>query len=148
MEHFIPVKGHPDYIVSNYGTVINLKHNRKVIPHMNTNGYLRVFIDGKKIYLHRIVADSFFEGDHSELDVNHIDGDKTNNCVGNLEWCTRKENIRHAMDTGLFHITKKDHPPRVRITYCKDCDRRGDFPVCSGKDDYFYCAYGKKRRQN
>ena len=51
--------------------------------------------------VHRLVADSFYDGNHENFEVNHIDGDKTNNFVGNLEWCTRSENLKHAYDTGL-----------------------------------------------
>ena len=51
-------------------------------------------------FVHRIVATTFL-GEHPDLVVNHKDGNKSNNCVENLEWCTNKENLQHAMDTGL-----------------------------------------------
>lgn len=144
-EHFVPVKGHPNYEVSNYGTVINKKNGKQVIPRMNTNGYLRVFIDGKKIYLHRVVADSFFDGDHTGLDVNHKDGDPTNNFLGNLEWCTRKENINHAIRTGLFHRTKRPDADLVEVVRCKDCESRGSNRFCSMTPGDFYCADACKK---
>ena len=51
--------------------------------------------------VHRLVAEAFLGGPHPDLDVNHIDGDKTNNCIENLEWCTREENVRHAVRIGI-----------------------------------------------
>ena len=65
-------------------------------------GYLHVKLyDGKgnpkSLCTHRIVASTFIiNNDEFKLEVNHIDGNKLNNCVSNLEWCTRGENIKHA----------------------------------------------------
>lgn len=72
----------------------------------NTGGYLYVNLydlHGKphKHYLHRLVAQSFIPNPNNLLEVNHIDGDKSNNSVGNLEWCTSRENTRHAYKKGL-----------------------------------------------
>lgn len=78
------------------------------------NGYLRVkFIKNKKIQkvrVHRLVAEAFIE--KPKLEVNHIDGNKKNNNVENLEWVTPKENKKHAWIMGLY--SKKR-----RITYDK-----------------------------
>lgn len=54
--------------------------------------------------LHRLVAEHFI-GDPlpKETDVNHKDGNKQNNSASNLEWCTRSENMKHAIRTGLFY---------------------------------------------
>jgi len=52
-------------------------------------------------YLHRIIATEFIPNPHNYTDVNHMDGDKQNNNVLNLEWCSRGHNIKHAYDTGL-----------------------------------------------
>lgn len=75
--------------------------------HDNSNGYLRcdINIDGKtKSHLiHRLVAEKFIPNPDNKPFVNHIDGNKHNNSVNNLEWCTRSENERHAWKTGLKH---------------------------------------------
>ena len=55
-----------------------------------------------KVYVHRLVAETFLPNPHNLTDVNHINGDKTDNRVCNLEWISREDNIRHAWDTGLM----------------------------------------------
>jgi hypothetical protein len=61
------------------------------------NGYLGLF--GK--YLHRCIAEKFIDNPNDYNDVNHKDGNKHNNSVDNLEWCSRSHNIKHAWDNGL-----------------------------------------------
>lgn len=69
-------------------------------------GYLRLRVTlerEKRCYkVHRLVADAFLDNPDGKTQVNHIDGDKTNNFVGNLEWATNAENAHHAIDAGLW----------------------------------------------
>ena len=69
------------------------------------NGYrsVKLFKDGKHSHLlvHRIVAKTFIPNPDNKRYVNHIDGNKANNNVNNLEWCTASENLKHAFKTGL-----------------------------------------------
>lgn len=62
-----------------------------------------LYRDGKKrtVYIHRILAELFLPRVDGKNFINHKDGDKANYSLGNLEWCTHKENMRHAFDTGL-----------------------------------------------
>ena len=94
------------YIVTETGMVLTMgikggAHFRiqKVRP--NGHGYLRANINKRDEYVHRIVAKCFIPNPNGYTEVNHKDGVKTNNCVPNLEWCTRSENNRHAFQTGL-----------------------------------------------
>ena len=104
-EYWRTIPSFPVYSASNYGRIRNDGTGRIMHLYMNTRGYLTLSLrkDNKQVQqmVHRLVAESFLGGPHPDLDVNHIDGDKTNNCIENLEWCTRLENVRHAVRTGL-----------------------------------------------
>lgn len=101
MDFWITIKNHPNYEINNYGEVRNKRNGRILKQRVNDHGYKDLMLDGKNERVHRLVADAFYDGDIDGMDINHIDGDKTNNFIGNLEICTRSENIRHAFKHGL-----------------------------------------------
>lgn len=79
-------------------------------PTETANGYLRVCLtnhQGKKVnlYVHRIVCIAFHKLIAGRVYVNHKKGKKKDNRASNLEWCTAKENIEHAIKEGLFDRT-------------------------------------------
>lgn len=99
MKEWKKVKGFEQYSVSNEGEVMNPKGNI-MKAFFAGSGYLQIALwrDGKKkkFYVHRLVAEAFIENSHGYKEVNHKDGNKENNAVSNLEWCTRAENLNHS----------------------------------------------------
>ena len=102
------------YMVSNKGRVKSIcrKVNSRFGLHRTVserilkqavtgNGYLQVWL-GKSTSVHRIVAKTFIDNPKNLPYVNHKDGNKQNNNISNLEWCTPKGNVRHALELGIF----------------------------------------------
>lgn len=105
MEKFCIIETFNNYAISNFGRIKNVKNGKILTPITNKQGYLEYTFCQNKIKktfrIHRLVALYFIENPQNKPYVNHIDGDKTNNNVDNLEWCTAKENDEHARITGL-----------------------------------------------
>lgn len=78
-----------------------LEPERELTYTLNNRGYFSVGIRRKTFMVHRLVALAFIPNLEQKPYVNHIDGNKLNNHVSNLEWCTVKENNLHARQTGL-----------------------------------------------
>lgn len=103
------------YAITKDGQVWSYKSNRFLKP-STTNGegtYLKVSLskEGKvsKRYIHRLVAEAFIPNPENKPEVNHIDENKQNNCVSNLEWVTEKENANHG--TRTQRVTAKISKP-------------------------------------
>lgn len=95
-----------NYFVSNYGRVKNNKGKIcKLKP--NAHGYIKININKKHYSVHRLVALAFIPNNENKEFVNHIDGNKTNNNLNNLEWATCLENNIHKINSGLSNTTKK-----------------------------------------
>ncbi len=111
------------YLVTDDGRVFTMglsngRYNEQLCR-LKAEGYKRANVRGKDKLVHRLVAECFIPNPHGYPVINHIDGVKTNNHVSNLEWCTVKENVRHAVRTGLLShemllwITTRPHPKKL-----------------------------------
>lgn len=94
------------YEASNVGRIKNAWTGKVMKQGTDNKGYKTVcvnMLDQKYTRrVHRLVASAFIEGDHTGMDVHHKDNNKTNNRLSNLEYCTRKKNIRHAIEDGVM----------------------------------------------
>lgn len=96
MENYIDIKGFEGYYqVSNLGNVKSLIKNKILKADICGSFYYRVNLLGKKYYIHRLVAENFIEKKEGYNNVNHKNGIKTDNTLGNLEWCNIRENTSH-----------------------------------------------------
>lgn len=92
------------YCVSNTGKVLNARTGKILVPYRHTKGYLKVDLKsgekaghGKQAFVHRLVANAYIKNTRGLPQVNHKDGDKTNNAVDNLEWCTNEYNSAYGI---------------------------------------------------
>lgn len=95
------------YEISNFGNIKNVKRNSIVKTHIDAHGYqsctLRYVGDKKShtVKVHRAIALAFIPNPNDYPIINHKDGNKLNNSIENLEWCTYQHNIQHSFDNGL-----------------------------------------------
>lgn len=138
------------YEVSEDGRVFSLITGKEKKTFMSSNGYKRVTLwhngKQKKYSVHRLVAMAFLDNPNDYPQVNHIDGNKLNNRLENLEWCSQEMNIRHAYAHGMIHpcttkviqFTLDMKPIRVWNSIKEACDEYGlnhanIVTVCGGK---------------
>lgn len=133
-----PIPQLEDYFeVSTLGNVRNKRTNRLIIGDVNNFGYYRVamYVNGKQTrwFRHRLVATVFIENPQNKKFVNHIDGDKSNNTITNLEWVTQSENEKHAFRTGLKRKTNKPFNVYYICGKTETFNTQKEFGYCVGK---------------
>ena len=96
------------YQVSNLGNVRSITRYKKVLkPQIDKDGYRSVILKNKGSQRHfrvcRLVASAFVPNPQAKEVVNHIDLNRQNDCVSNLEWCTAQENVTHSVKLGRYN---------------------------------------------
>lgn len=137
------IDGYEHYFISNYGNLYsfyNGKLKKLALSSDSRNHYMigRIINSkGKKtVLIHRLVASAFIPNPENKPEVNHIDKNKKNNYVGNLEWCTRRENLEYSYET---------MPPMRNHNVCElFCDNKkiGDFESIKAAVDYSNDKFG------
>ena len=102
----IPIKDYEDfYLISTSGAIYSLRKRRNVAQFPNEKGYLRVRLtDTTKMtqhFVHRLVGKAFIPNPSNLPQINHINGDKSDNRVENLEWMSLQDNVKHAITNGM-----------------------------------------------
>jgi hypothetical protein len=143
-ERWIPVHGFEGrFKISNFGRILSIggKYGGIVLmnPNIDSLGYyvstLRSFdwetmeVKQRAVRIHTLVAEHFLiKPQIKKPEVNHIDGNKLNNKVSNLEWTTHKENIRHAIRIGLMDNKGEKHPfhklTKEQVVFCRNNYKR------------------------
>lgn len=123
-----------DYMVSTHGRV---RKGHRFLSQVRRNGYPTVALYDQQRgkcrleYVHRLVAKLFLERRPDQQQVNHIDFDRTNNHVSNLEWCTNKENCQHTSRAGR--------------TYRRTTGERFNVKLTEAQVRYIRRVFGRKR---
>lgn len=129
MEEWVHLLEYPNYELSNYGKIKSRRTLRYLHGGLTRDGYLQVTLraDGlnHQKYVHVLVAEVFVGRPYGDYEVNHIDGDKSNNHWDNLEWITHRENMRHAYESGLMNAQ------RIRVRIIETGDEFGSYSECA-----------------
>lgn len=142
-EIFKDIKNYEDlYEVSDTGLVRNKVSGKILKPGRNSRGYLLVnlYKDGicKSKSIHRLVAETFIPNPNHYPQVNHIDENKTNNNVDNLEWCTRQYNIDYSQSKPVCQYALDG---RLLNTYKSVCEASRQTGISQG--DISNCCLGR-----
>lgn len=147
------IKNFEDYEVSNLGRIRSLKRSKQKIMSLkfDTKKYniIGLCMNGKLSTkkVHRLVAEAFISNPKNKATVNHIDGNKTNNKVDNLEWLTNEENMAHAAKLGLKKQKKGLESKQMKLSLEDILNIRDLYESTQGKpykERYSYSKLAKK----
>lgn len=100
-------KIYENYMVSSEGKIYSLLTKKELKPWMTNKGYLKIDLGrNRRVYVHRLVAETFIPNSENKPTVNHLNHDKTDNRIKNLEWATYKEQTAHDIANGKREIVK------------------------------------------
>lgn len=121
MEVWKDIKGYENkYQISNLGKVRNTNTKKLYITSIDTRGYYRINLynnlgEYKTFRVHRLLGIAFIPNPNNYPCINHIDGNKANNDLSNLEWCTHQQNTIHAVQNKLRIAPSKEKHGRALL---------------------------------
>ena len=130
-EEWKTIEEYPNYQISSMGRVKSLNYKRTgeeriMKPYITKKGYLRIKFLEKKYLVHRLVAQAFLPNIENKPQIDHIDGNKQNNCVSNLRWVTNKENCNNPIT--LINYSKANKiKSKVRQRLIAQLTKNGEF---------------------
>lgn len=155
-EFWKPIKDYPHLLISRTGKVWTTKYDRELHPLVTNRGYLRVNLSKdktvKRVHVHRLVAQAFIPNPDNLSEVDHIDGNKLNNTVENLQWISHSDNMRKAckgydgkpkpvicIETGKVYKTIKEANRELNIPEAVvSAIVRGEYPAYHGLHFEYY----------
>lgn len=139
------IKDYSNYYVYDNGDVLNIETGKILTGSISEHGYkyYRLSKNGNKkmFYAHRLVAETFLDNPNNLPVVNHIDGNKLNNDIKNLEWVTYSENVEH-----FHHNIKKSPQNRKQEHYIKDLEYE-IWVEAKGNNNYLVSNKGRIRHK-
>ncbi len=106
------INNYPNYTIDKNGNIF-LANGRIKLPSKDKKGYMHITLSNngirKTFLVHRLVAEHFIHNPNNLSQVNHIDGNKSNNNVNNLEWVTSSDNITHSFNNGLSNYNGENN---------------------------------------
>jgi hypothetical protein len=136
------IKDYPNYLITTDGRIFNIKKMILLKKLLNNRGYNYSCLynenGGKFFLVHRIMAETYLPKDDTRNFVNHIDGNKENNLLCNLEWCTHQENMQHAWKNGLSKTSEKQRQNgkntiHIALKAANELKRRKIIDLSNGK---------------
>lgn len=137
MDKYYKINGYEDYYITKSGKIFSTLTNKELKYDISRQGYCRVKLTDRRLgrfimlQVHRLVAIQFIPNPNNLPEVNHKDGNKANNSVYNLEWCTAEYNHRHAKENNLYK-TEEDSP-RAKLTKQQVIQIYKDWETCKRK---------------
>lgn len=126
ISNFGRVKSLARFVFNKDGSLQRFKKETIKSPKLDKDGYLKVTLsvngNNKTFPIHRLVANAFLQNGNSELEVNHIDLNRKNNRIDNLEWVTHVDNVRHSVSQGKYqcHSGSNNGRSKPMIVYNLD----------------------------
>lgn len=154
MDNWKEIPNTGKYEVSNDGRVRNSKSGLVLKTGWTRGGYEKVnlYYDGNmhNAKIHRLVAEAFVPKKEGCSIVNHIDGNKHNNCFTNLEWCTSKDNSIHAFSHGLSYRSENSGVPKRKVEIVETRMSFDSVSDCArylnvARSHIFACLSGKRK---